>query len=173
MKLIFIDEVEQQQKREGFFGVASLVVDSASYRILKRGVDDALDDAGWNRREEFKGRYIFSRSKGDPNVAIERRIEIVRKIVGTTTAKKNARGSFCFAYKLAGKTPDNYLNLVAQVTGRCARPRDQKRDRPLVTMYLDQLDLVKPKDVERVVIPELARRDLTLVENADRNVFQQ
>src|SRR5262249_17989019 len=48
MRLIFIDEIEQPQKQQGFFGVSSLVIDSSHYRTLREGVGDALETAGWN-----------------------------------------------------------------------------------------------------------------------------
>ena len=114
MKFIFIDEVEQLHRKPNFFAVSILVVDSRFYEILKESVDKALERAEWRREEEFKGRYIFSSSKGDTTVAIDGRIELVRSIVAQTTAKKNARARFYFAYNERGKTANNYLELVAK-----------------------------------------------------------
>ena len=92
MKLIFIDEIEQPHKKPGFFGVATLVVNSHFYQIFKMAFDEALERAKWNRDEEFKGRYIFSSSKGDTRVPVESRIELVRSLVAETTAKRRTRG---------------------------------------------------------------------------------
>jgi len=163
MRLIFIDEIEQPQKQPGFFGVSSLVIDSSHYRTLREGVGDALETAGWNLAAEFKGRFIFS-SKGDPSVSIDNRIELVRKIVATTTAKKNARARFCFAHNNDGKTTANYLKLVSKVAGRCPKPQNQTQDKPLVSIYLDDTELVTPRDVEAVVLPVFEERYLELVE---------
>jgi hypothetical protein len=165
MRFIFIDEVEQQQKRAGFFGVGGLAVSTSHYATLQDGVDEALDDAGWNRDEEFKGRFIFSSSKGDKSVPIEKRIELVKAIVATTTAKENARARFSFAHNLDGKTADNYLGLVGKVVARCPKPENQKRDKPLVSVYLDHSDIVKPAKVAEKVRPILEERELRLVEN--------
>jgi hypothetical protein len=163
MRFIFIDEIQQQGKDPNFFGVSSLVVDSSHYRTLRDGVDEALDAAGWNRGAEFKGRYIFSQA-GDSGVSVDDRIEIVRNIVSTTTAKKNARARLCFAHNGHGKNLQNYLNLVSKVVSRCPKPQNQTQDKALVGIYLDHTDIVKPKDVEAVIVPILETRYLKLVE---------
>ena len=49
MRLVFIDEVEQHQKKRGFFGVGSLVVDSVHYSALRKGVESALSEASLSR----------------------------------------------------------------------------------------------------------------------------
>jgi hypothetical protein len=126
MKLIFVDEIEQPHKKPGFFGVATLVVNSRFYQIFKTAFDEALEQAKWSRGEEFKGRYIFSSSKGDKTVAVETRVELVRAIVAQTTARKNARVRFYFAYNEQGKTGDNYLGLIAKSMARCARPESRR-----------------------------------------------
>src|SRR5439155_25402261 len=47
---------------------------------------------------------VRSSSKGDTMVPVDNRIELVRSIVAETTAKKNARARFYFAYNEQGKT---------------------------------------------------------------------
>lgn len=164
MRFIFIDEIEQPKHAAKFFGVAGLFVNSAHYLALRRAVEGALDAAKWNRDQEFKGRYIFSSTKGDDSVPVERRIELVRTIVAATTAKKNARVRFCFAYNDKGKSAENYLDLVAKVSAKCRPPQDASQDKPLVSMYCDYLNDVKPKDIEAAVANVLADRRLRLVE---------
>jgi hypothetical protein len=48
MKFVFLDEVEQPQKRPGFFAVSTLAVDSRFYRTLKEGLDRAFEEADWS-----------------------------------------------------------------------------------------------------------------------------
>jgi hypothetical protein len=81
MKLVFVDEVEQPQKAPGFFGIGAFIVTSTFYRGLRDDVDDAFEDANWDRDKEFKGRYLFSSSKGDTSVGIDARIELTQTIV--------------------------------------------------------------------------------------------
>lgn len=126
-------------------------------------MDDALDAAGWDRGAEFKGRYIFSQA-GDSGVSVDDRIEIVRSIVSTTTARRNARARLCFAHNGHGKSRDNYLKLVGEVIARCPKPQNQTQDKALVSVYLDHTDIVKVKEVEGVVAPILEKRYLRLVE---------
>ncbi len=164
LKFIFIDEVEQPQKKPGFFGVSTLVVDSRFYCTLKVGLEQAFDHAKWSRGHEFKGRYIFSSSKGDTSVPVEARIELVRSIVGKTTAKKNARARFYFAHNNDGKTPGNYLDLIGKAAARCPKSDSRKGDKPLVAVFFDQTDMIKPSHLEEIVRPILLKRGLTLVE---------
>jgi hypothetical protein len=165
LKFIFIDEIEQPHKKAGFFAVSGLVVDSRFYAILKRAVDAALGQAKWRREEEFKGRYIFSSSKGDTTVGVEARIEIVRGIVAQTTAKKNARARYYFAYNEQGKSADNYLGLLAKAIARCPKPESRKGDKTLAAVFFDQTNLVKPGQVEEAVRPVLSKRGFTLIES--------
>jgi hypothetical protein len=94
---------------------------SRSFRLFTKqkqfcaiGVADAFDQAGWGREKEFKGRYLFSSSKGDTQVGVDARIELVKTIVQGTTATKNARAMFCLAFNYEGRTEANYLVLLWQ-----------------------------------------------------------
>jgi hypothetical protein len=140
------------------------VLNSAHYATVTEGIDDALDAAGWNREHESKGRFIFASSKGDTSVAIETRIELVKSIVGMTTANKYARATLYFAYSLSGKTAENCIELIKLVLSKLPKPVSQKRDKPLISMYLDYTDLVKASEVLEVAAPVLAERESRLVE---------
>lgn len=162
--MIFVDEIEQPHRKPGFFAVSVLVVNSRFYKSLKDAVDKALAKGGWSRAEEFKGRYIFSSSTSDTRVAVDRRIEIVRSIVAETTAKKNARARYYFAYNGDGKSADNYLSLVARAMAHCPKPESRRGDEALAAVLFDQTNLVRPSQVEEAVRPALTRRGYTLVE---------
>jgi hypothetical protein len=153
MKLIFIDEIEQPHRKPGFFAVSTLVVNSRFYKPLKDAIDKALAKGEWSRAEEFKGRYIFSSSKGDAGVAVGRRIEIVRSIVAETTAKKNARARYYFAYNEDGKSADNYLSLVARAMAQCPRPESRRGDKPLAAVLFDQTSLYGRHRSSRPSVP--------------------
>lgn len=163
MRFIFIDEIAQNEKKLGFFAVASLVLDSCHYGKLKDGVENALTKAEWKTNEEFKGRYIFSKS-GDANVAIEKRIELVRTIASTATANQNARQRFCFAYNGKGSTKQNYLHLMGKALAKCEKPKDKTQDKSLVALYVDFTTLVSAKEVEECAVPVLEERGVKLVE---------
>src|SRR5688572_5700395 len=141
MKLIFIDEVEQPHKAATFFGIGAFIVDSTFYRGLRDDVEDAFDEAGWDEDEEFKGRYLFSSSKGDTDVGIDTRIELVRTIVKGTTATKNARALFCLAFNYEGRTAANYVALAGQALRKCPKPVNKKGDRSLAAVFYDRTDI--------------------------------
>lgn len=137
MTLIFIDEVEQPHKAPAFFGIGALIVTSTFYRGLKEDVGGAFQKAGWDQEEEFKGRYLFSSSKGDTKVGVDTRIELVRTIVEGTTAAKNARAMFCLACNRQGRTEANYLALAGQALRKCPKPANKKGDKNLEAVFYD------------------------------------
>lgn len=164
MKLIFFDEVEQPHKAPGFFGIGALVVSSAFYRGLKEDVGDAFDKAKWDQGEEFKGRYLFSSSKGDTNVGVDARIELVRTIVKGTTATKNARAMFCLAFNYQGRTEANYLALVGQALRKCPKPTNKKGDKSLAAVFYDRTDIAGHKVICEIAGKSATARSMTLVE---------
>lgn len=164
MKLIFIDEVEQPHKATGFFGVGAFMVNSTFYRGLKENVEDALHEASWDEEEEFKGRYLFSSSKGDTSVGVDARIELVRTIVKGTTAAKNARAMFCLAFNHEGCTEANYLALAEQALRKCPMPPNKKGDKSLAAVFYDRTEIAAPLAISEATQGAAAARNLTVVE---------
>jgi hypothetical protein len=164
MKLIFIDEVEQPHKAPGFFGIGALIVTSTFYRGLKEDVEDAFDKAGWDQDVECKGRYLFSSSKGDTDVGVDARIELVRSIVKGTTAAKNARAMFCLAFNYEGRTEANYLALAGQALRKCPRPENKKGDKGLAAVFYDRTEIASPTAISELAEGAATARHLTLVE---------
>jgi hypothetical protein len=164
VKLIFLDEVEQPHKAPGFFGIGALMVTSTFYRALKENVEDAFQKAGWDQDEEFKGRYVFSSSRGDTDVGIDARIDIVRSIVRGTTATKNARAIFCLAFNYEGRSSANYLSLAGQVLRQCPKPASKKGDKSLAAIFYDRTDIATSEDIREAVESAATARKVTLVE---------
>jgi hypothetical protein len=164
VKLIFIDEVEQPHKAPGFFGIGALMVTSNFYRALKEGVEDAFEKTGWDLNEEFKGRYLFSSSKGDTSVDVDARIELVRTIVKSTTATKNARAIFCLAFNYQGRTEANYLALAKEALRKCPKPSSKKGDKSLAAIFYDRTDIAGAKAITKVAGEATMARSVTLVE---------
>src|SRR5215813_13941540 len=135
-------------KASGFFGIGAFVVDSSFYRALKETAHKAFRVAGWDQEEEFKGRYLFSSTKGDTNVDVNTRIELVRTIVQATTANKNARAMFCLAFDHEGRTEENYLTLLGRALRKCPRPTNKKGDKSLAAVFYDRTDIASPHPSE-------------------------
>jgi hypothetical protein len=163
MKLIFVDEVEQPQKAPGFFGIGAFIVTSTFYRGLRDDVDDAFEEAHWDRDKEFKGRYLFSSSKGDTSVGIDARIELTQTIVKGTTAAKNARAMFCLAFNYEGRTESNYLALAGRALRKCPKPPNKKGDKCLAAVYYDRTDIAGSTAIGDMVEAAALTRKLTLV----------
>jgi hypothetical protein len=157
VKLFFIDEIELQQKAPGFFGVGLFIIDSSFYRGLKAQYIRTLQRAGWNPKQEFKGRYLFSQA-GDVAVSVEQRIALVREVVSATTAKKNARAQFLFGYNMNGRSESNYLGLVEALMAKAPRAPNAKGDKNIGLVIYDQTQLVTPIKVSAISEPALATR---------------
>jgi len=157
MKLFFFDEIEFQQKAPGFFGVGLFIINSSFYRGIKTQYTKTLQSAGWSATQEFKGRYLFSQA-GDASVSVEQRIALVREIVSGTTARKNARAQFFFAYNLNGRSEANYLSLIEALIVKSPRAPNAKGDKNVALVIYDQTQLVTPGKVSAVSEPALAKR---------------
>ena len=90
MKFIFIDETSNK-KKAGFYGLCGVSVDEAHYASLVREITKCFKDKKWNPDIEFKGSYLFSSSKGDPNVTVDERIKLADQIIASNIAQKNAK----------------------------------------------------------------------------------
>ena len=162
MRFVFIDEVEQQKKNPDFFGLGIFIVDSFFYSTLHSRFHTHFNNCGWNKEIEFKGRYLFSK-KGDSNIDIDKRIQLVDNLAEDTVAKKNSRCKFIFFYNFKKKTKNNYLDLVKN--GLNALDKTSKKGgKNLVSIYYDDTDLVTPKDLNEITDSALSRRGLLQVE---------
>ena len=92
------------------------------------------------------------------------RIELVRKIVAKTTAQKNARARFCFAYSFDGRNSGNYLELIRRSIGRCPKSANKKGDKDLAVTYYDQTDIAEASAITDAVGDALEERQRTLIE---------
>lgn len=150
MKIVFIDEVEQQQKHKSFFGLGAVIINSAFYKDFKVEFSKYFCELKWSEKEDFKGRYLFSK-KGDQNVQIDKRINFVRNIAKLSKAKSNARYSYVFAFNYSGRSEDNYINLLTKLIKSLPSETDQKRDKPVVQIYYDSCEQFSVKRISEMV----------------------
>lgn len=115
MKLIIIDET-QNNKEPKFYGVCGICIDVAHYPSIVRKANQYFQNAKWNTNEyEFKGRFLFSSSKGDITVSIDDRISLAENLVGLNIAQTNAKMKSVFAWNLKRDTAKNHFLLVKEV----------------------------------------------------------
>jgi hypothetical protein len=117
MQFIFIDEVEQHQKNEKFFGLGAVILNYYSYKKFKDEFISEFEKMRWDKKIEFKGKYLFSKS-GDKDVSVDKRINFVRELSKMSISKKNSRFTFLFCYNYAGNSEKNYLKLFAKLVSK-------------------------------------------------------
>ncbi|RKX81149.1 MAG: hypothetical protein DRP57_12225 [Spirochaetes bacterium] len=162
MKFIFIDEIEQPNKNESFFGFGAVIIDSANYSKFKNEANKHFKKLKWPEKTEFKGRYLFSR-KVDKNITIGERINFVNEFSKMSVATKNARYSFLFTYNFSKKTKKNFLLLLEKIAKQIPAPPKCKGDKCLVGIFCDNIDFVSASDAYNTISSKLKKK-LTIFE---------
>ena len=134
MKFIFIDETEWG----GYFGVAVVYTDSYFYNNIALSVFNTLNKAGWDMKEEFKARGIFSSTIGDKNKSVLERMEIAKQLIRTNLSKKNSAFSAYFAYMKGNKTLQNYQKLLETIFSKINKCNIKKSGKNLISIYHDR-----------------------------------
>lgn len=111
MKSVFIDETSDHKYKD-YFGLCCAVTDSYFYRTLKEETQKILRESGWDLEIEFKGYTLFSASKGDTNISVDKRVEIASKLLNLNVSSKHARISFYYFDKNSSDFKSDYLKFV-------------------------------------------------------------
>lgn len=138
------------------------MIDSANYSKFKNEISKYFKKLKWPENKEFKGRYLFSQ-KVDKNITIDERINFVNEFSKMSVATKNARYSFLFTYNFNKKTKKNLLLLLEKIAKQIPAPAKCKRDRCLVGIFCDNMDLASTDDVYKIISDKLKKR-LTIFE---------
>ena len=165
MKFIFIDETSNNKKNPNFYGICGVCIDEKHYPGFAREVTKCFKDAGWNTEIEFKGSYLFSTSRGDPNVNVDARIDMVDKIIALNIAEKNAKLKAVFAWNEARDTADNHLFLVKQVLCKLLPSINKNRKEKPCLVLADRNDKILQRALWETVNDTLADRNYCLVED--------
>lgn len=169
MKFIFIDETSNK-KNPNFYGVCGVCIDEKHYPGFVREVTKCFENAGWNTEIEFKGSYLFSVSKGDPNVTVDTRIAMVDKIIALNIAEKNAKLKAVFAWNEARDIAENHLLLVKKVLCKLLPSIYKKRRKKPCIVLADRNDKIPQQELWKSVSETLAGRNYCLVE--DVHIFK-
>jgi len=164
MKIVFVDEIQQTQKNNEFFGVGAIIIDSAFYKDFKAAFQKSFQKLGWDGNEEFKGKYLFSQ-KGDDSVPIDKRIDFVREIVKISTVNTYARYSFVFSYNFASRSEENYMQLLSKIIKSIPTSSNLKRDKPVVMVIYDNCDEFDIRHVDDAILKNL-KKGLVLFERS-------
>jgi len=159
MKFIFIDETTNKRKKD-FYGICGVSIDDYFYSRIAQDVSQLFKDAGWNLDFEFKGRFLFSSTKGDPTVTIEERIEIANQMVALNVARKNARLQAIFFWNEASDTKENHLYLTKRVLDHLMTSSNK-----LYMIFADQNDKISSQDLWKVAFDNTLGKDCCFVED--------
>ncbi len=111
MILVFIDETTDS-KFNDYLGFSIACVNARFYPHLKNSAQKILKSVGWDSTVEFKGSFLFSKSKGCSDVEIEKRIVAANNLLDLNIAKKNSRMYFHFGRLRSTTHKEDYLKTL-------------------------------------------------------------
>lgn len=164
MILLFIDETGDKKQKE-YFGLCCAVINAANYVLVKREFQNILLESGWDPKYEFKGSYIFSASKGDPDVSVEKRVKIAQGILELNTAKRNTRLSFHYFHTDSKDHKKDYLSYLPSLIKRALPTVSHKKGKDIVSLQCDHRVDITPEEIHLSVAPILRETGYTLFEN--------
>ncbi len=164
MNLVFVDET-QKPGDNSVLAVCALLVNSTKYDGLVTDFGKALSGVGWSPDEEFKGSYIFSQSKGDRAVSVEKRIKLADSVLSLCQSESNCRVAASVCYNRLGKSTKNYLRLLDGAIKNLAFCKDKKLGKHLAAIYIDFRSDVTQPQLSDVLMPLLTSKGCTLLED--------
>ena len=169
MKIIFIDETKNIGG-EKFMGVCIAVVDSSKYPALIEEYLELFMALGWNKKQEFKGRFLFS-EKGDRSISIDKRIEFVKKLISLNVGKKNARWQVTFCCNKDGQDDKNRIILTRRALQGVLPSRGKQKAKDPVVVFFDEDKSMKDLEWNDAIFPILNERGYCPVEGISKLSF--
>lgn len=165
MKLLFIDETSDSKFKD-YFGLCMTLIDHTHYAILKEEFQKILNNSKWNIDIEFKGQYLFSEKTGDISIPINERIEICKKIIDLTAAKKNSRVKFYYTSKRnVTNQKDAYLKAIPLLLSKALSKAPKGLGKNIIAMNFDSRKDVNHKEIRNVVYPIIKEKGYVLFED--------
>jgi hypothetical protein len=161
MKFIFLDETTNRRKKD-FYGICGISIDEYFYPRIAQDMAQLFKDYGWNLEIEFKGRFLFSISKGDSTVTIDQRIELANQMIDLNVARRNARLKAAFVWNEASDTKENHLFLIKRALKQLITSSKKSK---LYIIFADQNDKIILQDLWKVAYDSTLNKDCCLVED--------
>jgi len=149
MKFVFIDETGDEKFKK-YLGFCVAVVDSKSYPLLKTEAQKILAQAEWRPDVEFKGAYLFSRTKGCEEIEIEHRMEAARQLL-ELNAQKNARMKFAYGSLDSTAPGKDYLRLVPALVDEVLPRAPKGAGKNVLTVVYDERSDLNPAAFHRAI----------------------
>lgn len=166
MQLIFIDETGDD-KFDTYFGLSIAVINYTKYVKVKEEFQKILKKGNWDPSVEFKGSYLFSATKGDTSIPIDKRIELAEQILDLTASKANARMKFHYARHSAPASEHGkeYLRILPALLAKLEKA-PSGAGKNIAFVCCDHRSDVKLVELNEVVLPAIKKRGYTLLEQA-------
>ena len=166
MILLFVDETGDAKLKD-YFGLCCAKINSTFYRQIKTDTQRILTEGGWDPKVEFKGSFLFSASKGDPQITIERRIEMADKILALNKSQKNARIEFAYLKNKKSENPRNdYLRYLPELLKRALpRSSNRKGGKAVAILHCDYRSDIKASDIHNAVADMIREQGYALFED--------
>lgn len=165
MKFLFVDETSDTSN-PNYLGLCFAFVDSTKYSLIKKKFIQHLEKYDWDKDIEFKGRWIFSASKGCENVPVENRIRLTQEIIElNTSSRARARIKFLYIYTESGSGNEEYLKLfelgLTQVLPRA--PKGMGKD--VIAIYCDRREGIRVSDLRQIGESIIRKKKCLLLED--------
>lgn len=170
IKLIFFDETSDSTKKD-YFGLCCVAIDSYYYAGIKKSFQNILIKSGWDPKQEFKGSYIFSASKGCLDVAVEKRIEIVSSLLDLNTSKSNKSGLINVYYISThwNDHKDAYLGTLPLLLDTALKIKpDSIGGKNILATFCDERSDISTDELSNVIEPVVTKRGFTLLERPSK-----
>lgn len=164
MKLVFIDETSDAKFKD-YFGICCAVIDHTKYRTIKSEFQRILVDGGWDPDIEFKGSYLFSASKGCPDVTVQERVDLAEEILKLNASDKYGRMKFAYLRMSTDDVKQEYLATLPALIDKVLSKPTSGQGKSLLSVYCDFRNDISCHEICSAIKPAVEKNGYTLVEN--------
>ncbi len=169
MRLIFIDETGDRKFKD-YMGICIASIDSRSYPLLKRESMKILEEVGWDSETEFKGSFLFSRSKGATDVEVEQRIDAAHRLLSLNTSDKKSRLRFAYGKMSSTNKGADYLAAVPELLqlSKVLPKAPTGAGKNLISISCDDRDDVDESDLHSAIKSVLDDKGYVILERVQQ-----
>ncbi|OGS10442.1 MAG: hypothetical protein A2234_00820 [Elusimicrobia bacterium RIFOXYA2_FULL_58_8] len=165
MILAFIDETSDANDAK-YFGLCCAVVNSNFYGQIKNDFQKKLISSGWDPKIEFKGSCLFSASRGDTSMQVDKRVELAGDILSLNTSKVNARMKFAYLKKAESANQKlDYLTYLPALLKRILAKVSKKCGKNILSVQCDYRTDIRSEEVREAIAPVISERGYVLFED--------
>jgi hypothetical protein len=171
MKLLFIDEIKNRDKEYNFYGLIAVLIDNSSYGRFKKVFYEKIKKMGWNSEIEIKGRYSFSKTKGDESISVEDRLKFVEDLfeLSKTSSTKYASAQVFYTFDIFPKSVTEekmYSALLDRIIKKLPKGKKDgnKNGKNNIIIFLDNNEAINVKDISMQIEDIFKDRGLFLIE---------